>query len=246
MSGSHLSNIKFRLMTIDLLRVAKRNFTYRELSYRTGLPVTVLSRYVKGHVLPSSERAREVLNALERLVGLEEELKRRIKFDEDGYFDNSPIISDPMLLQQGAQYVFSRFSGRRITRVLTAAVDGIPLATMVSGALGIGMVIAKTTKEVGVKDFIEESYVAGDSAMVVTLYIPRNAIKRGDSVLIVDDVIKSGDIQRALIKIVDKCRAEVAGVYALVAIGEEWKDKLNLGDRPLEVILTVKPRKGAA
>lgn len=242
MSETHVSDLKFRLMTIDLLTTAKRNFTYRELSSRTGLPVTVLSRYVKGHVLPSSTRARQIWGTLEKLVGLEEELKRRIKFDEFGYFDNSTIISDPLILQQGAQYVFSRFSGRRITKVLTAAVDGIPLATLVSEALGTELVIAKKTKDVGVSGFVEESYIPGNSAIVVTLYVPRNIIRRGDSVLIVDDVIKTGETHMALANLVSKCRAELTGIYALIAVGDRWRETLgSLGDCPIEVVLTIKP-----
>jgi adenine/guanine phosphoribosyltransferase-like PRPP-binding protein len=241
MSETHLSDLKFRMMTIDLLRTAKKNYTYRELSNRTGLPVTVLSRYVKGHVLPSSSRAKAVWKTLEKLVGLEGELRHRIKFDEHGYFDNSRIISDPALLQQGAQYVFSRFAGRRITKVLTAAVDGIPLTTLVSGALGIDMVIAKKTKEVGIRDYIEESFIPGDSAMVMTLYIPRNIIRRGDSVLIVDDIIKSGETQKALVNLIEKCRAEVAGVYALIAVGDQWQDTLGNTPYHVEVVLTIKP-----
>jgi len=244
-SETHVADLKFRLMTIDLLITAKRHFTYRELSSRTGLPVTVLSRYVKGHVLPSSTRARQIWETLEKLVGLEEELKRRIKFDEFGYFDNSSIISDPLILQQGAQYVFSRFSGRRITKVLTAAVDGIPLATLVSEALGTELVIAKKTKDVGVSGFVEESYIPGNSAIVVTLYIPRNIIRRGDSVLIVDDVIKTGGTHTALANLVSKCRAELTGIYALIAVGDKWRETLgSLGDCPIEVVLNIKPATG--
>lgn len=242
MSETHVGDLKFRLMTIDLLTTAKRNFTYRELSSRTGLPVTVLSRYVKGHVLPSSTRARHIWETLEKLVSLEEELKRRIKFDEFGYFDNSTIISDPLILQQGAQYVFSRFQGKRITKVLTAAVDGIPLATLVSEALGTELIIAKKTKDVGVSGFVEESYIPGNSAIVVTLYIPRNIIRRGDSVLIVDDVIKTGDTHMALANLVGKCRAELTGIYALIAVGNKWRETLSsLGDCPIEVVLSIKP-----
>ena len=119
-------------MTIELLKTAKKHYTYRELANRTKLPVTVLSRYVKGHVLPSSSRARRLWQTLEKIVGLEEELRKRIKFDDHGYFDNTSIISDIALLQQAAQFIFYRFAGRRITKVLTAAVDGIPLATIIS------------------------------------------------------------------------------------------------------------------
>jgi purine operon repressor len=244
LSETHLSDLKYRLMTIDLLRTAKKNYTYRELSGKTDLPVTVLSRYVKGHVLPSSARAKKIWITLEKLVGLEEELRRRIKFDEDGYFDNTSIISDPALLQQGAQYVFLKFAGRRITKVLTAAVDGIPLATIVAEALGVDLAIAKKSKEIGVKDFIEEAFIPGGSDMILSLYIPRGAIKRGDSVLVVDDIIKSGETPTALINLVKKSRAEVAGVYALIAIGDQYKQKVhNTQDYPTEVVLTVKPNK---
>ena len=243
MSESHLNDLKFRLMTIDMLRLAKKSYTYRELSSRTKLPMTVLSRYVKGHVLPGSSRARKIWRTLEKLVGIESELKNRIKFDKNGYFDNTSILSDPFLLQRASQYVFSKFAGRRITKVLTAAVDGIPLATLISNNLGVGLVIAKKTKEVGVRAFIEETFIPDGSAIVMSFYIPRGVIRRGDSVLIVDDVIKSGETESAMINLVYKARGEVAGIYALIAIGDHWKKKLEQAATfPIEVVLTQKPK----
>ena len=244
MSESHLNDLKFRLMTIDLLRMAKKNYTYRELSSLTKLPMTVLSRYVKGHVLPGSSRARGIWRTLESLVGIEKELRRRIKFDEFGYFDNTSIISDTSLLKQASQYVFSKFAGRRITKVLTAAVDGVPLATLICSALGTDLIIAKKTKEIGVREFIEETFIPAGSAMIMSLYIPRGIIRRGDSVLIVDDVIKSGETQRAMINMVHTSKAEVAGIYALIAIGDQWKKRLSEATNfPVEVVLTIRPRK---
>lgn len=242
MSESHLNDLKFRLMTIDMLRLAKKSYTYRELSSRTKLPMTVLSRYVKGHVLPGSSRARKIWQTLDKLVSIERELKSRIKFDKYGYFDNTSILSDPFLLQRASQYVFSKFAGRRITKILTAAVDGIPLATLISNNLGIEFVIAKKTKEVGVRTFIEETFIPEGSAMVMSLYIPRGLIRRGDSVLIVDDIIKSGETQSAMINLVYKARGDVAGIFALIAIGDHWKKKLKqTATFPIEVVLTQKP-----
>lgn len=240
MSETHLADLKFRLMTINLLKTAKKRLTYRELSSKTGLPVTVLSRYVKGHVLPSSSRAKRIWKTLETLSGLEEELRRRIKFDEFGYFDNTLIVFDSSLLQQAVQHAFSRFAGRRITKILTAAVDGVPLATLMSDALGVELMIAKKTKEVGIRDFVEETFVPGSSDMVMSLYIPRGSIKKGDSVLVVDDIIKTGETQRALVNLITKSRADVAGVYVLVAIGDGWKEKLrNISEFPMEVVVSV-------
>jgi adenine phosphoribosyltransferase len=75
----------------------------------------------------------------------------------------------------------------------------------------------------------------------MSLYIPRGIIKRGDSVLIVDDLIKTGETQRVMAKMITKSRAEVAGIYALIAIGDQWKKRLgSITTSPIEVVLTVK------
>ena len=242
--STHAEDLKLRLMTIELLRTAKykRNITYRELSSKTGLPVTVLSRYAKGHVLPNTARAKELWRVLKKLVGLETELRSRIRFDETGYFDNTDIVGDYNILQQAANYALANFAGKRVTKILTAAVDGIPLATMVANALGVNLILAKRNKEVGVKAFLEETYILGkNSGVTVTLFIPKNSIKKRDSVLVADDMIKSGETQEALVHLVKKARAEISGVFSLIAVGDEWKKRLKFSNNaPVEVVTYLK------
>lgn len=244
MSSTHAEDLKLRLMTIELLITAKKQYTYRELSTKTDLPVTVLSRYAKGHVLPNAARAKQLWNILTKLVGLEAELHRIIRFNEHGYFDNTWIVGDFNILKQAAHHALATFAGKRVTKVLTAAVDGIPLATMVANSLGVNLAIAKTNKEVGVPAFLEETYVLRDSGVTVTLYLPKNAIKRRDSVLVVDDMIKTGETQAALINLVHKAKAEISGIYSLIAIGDEWQERIKLPKRySVEVVTKVKPKK---
>jgi adenine/guanine phosphoribosyltransferase-like PRPP-binding protein len=242
--STHAEDLKLRLMTIELLRTAKykKNITYRELSSKTGLPVTVLSRYAKGHVLPNTTRAKQLWRVLNKIVGLETELRSRIKFDDTGYFDNTEIIGDFNILQQAANYALANFAGKRVTKVITAAVDGVPLATMVANSLGVNLIVAKRNKEVGVKAFLEETYILGkDSGVTVTLYIPKDAVKKRDSVLVVDDMIKSGETQEALVTLVRKAKAEISGVFSLIAVGEEWKKRLKFGNNaPVEVVTYLK------
>ena len=240
--STHAEDLKLRLMTIELLRTAKRQHTYRELSAKTGLPVTVLSRYAKGHVLPNVARARQLWKILRKMVGLEVELHRKIMFNSDGYFDNTEIVTDYNILRQAAHHALATFAGKRVTKVLTAAVDGIPLATLVASQLGINLVIAKWNKEVGVSAFLEETYALRDSGVTMTLYIPKSAIKRRDSLLIVDDMIKTGETQNALINLVRKAKAELSGVFTLIAIGEDWYKGLNIPkDCPVEVVTKIIP-----
>lgn len=240
--STHAEELKLRLMTIELLQTAKKRYTYRELSAKTNLPVTVLSRYAKGHVLPNAERARQLWGILKKLVGLSIELRKRIQFNSEGYFNNTWIIGDFNILRQAAHHALATFAGKRVTKILTAAVDGIPLATMVADSLGVNLVIAKWNKEVGVPAFYEETYVLRGSGVTRTLYLPKEALKRRDSVLIVDDMVKSGETQAALINLVRKARAEISGAYYLIAVGDEWKEKLKLPKGcPIEIVTRIKP-----
>jgi adenine/guanine phosphoribosyltransferase-like PRPP-binding protein len=192
--------------------------------------------------LPNTTRAKQLWRVLNKIVGLETELRSRIKFDDTGYFDNTEIIGDFNILQQAANYALANFAGKRVTKVITAAVDGVPLATMVANSLGVNLIVAKRNKEVGVKAFLEETYILGkDSGVTVTLYIPKDAVKKRDSVLVVDDMIKSGETQEALVTLVRKAKAEISGVFSLIAVGDEWKKRLKFGNNaPVEVVTYLK------
>jgi adenine phosphoribosyltransferase len=235
-------------MTIELLNLAKNYYTYRELSQVIGLPDTVLSRYVKGHVLPAMDRALYINKTMQKIMRLEAEIQLRIRFDDSRYFDNTRLISDPLLLERAVQQAVNTFAGTRITKILTPAVDGIPLAILLAHRLGVKLVIAKKTREVGVNEFIEEIYTPDKSAMVLSLYVPRDALRRGDCVLIVDDVLEKGEIQMALARIVQRAKGEVTGIYALVGVNTDWKTKMehalhcpveivhHIGEKPLQTV----------
>jgi len=237
---SRVLDLKYKLMTIELLNLAKQRFTYRELSGMVHLPETVLSRYVKGHVLPTADRAEEINKTLQRFMSLDKELLERIHFDDGGYFDNTAIIGDTLLLERAVQHAVGKFAGKRVTKIMTAAVDGIPLATLLAHRLGVGLLVAKKAREVGVREFIEEIFVPPKTAVVLSLFVPRDAIKKTDCVLIVDDIIDSGETQRAMMKIIQKAKAEVIGIYALISIGSDWKARIeSAGNVPVEVVTPV-------
>lgn len=242
---THVINLQRRMEAVELLKLMKERYTYKELHKLTGLPITVLNRYVKGHVLPSRSRAEELFKLLAERLSLEEEVIRRIKFDDKGYFDNTALISDTLLLRLIAKKVAKSFSERGVTAVLTAAVDGIPIAAHVANMLDAKIVVAKREREVGVKRFIEENYVPSFSGVVMTLYIPQNALSNRDNVIIVDDVIRTGETQKALVSLTEKTGGKLVGVFFLVAIGDAWIKHMKLPeDCKLEILMKLpEPRK---
>jgi len=224
---TRVRELKYRMMITDLLKVASESHTYRELSEFLGLSPPILSRYMRGHVLPSYGRAQGLYEKLMEITNIKDALRKRISFDEDGYFDNTPLVSEITWLKILSNYAMEKFAGRRVTKVLTAAVDGIPVSTLVSNLLDVDLIVAKETKEVGINDFIEETYIPKGSAIRKSLYVPRSAIRRKDSVLIIDDVVRTGETVRAMVDLVKNQRADTAGVYVIVAVGDEWKSYLR-------------------
>lgn len=224
---TRVRELKYRMMITDLLKVASETHTYQELSDILGLSPPILSRYMRGHVLPSYSRAQGLYDKLMEITDIKEELKKRINFDEDGYFDNTPLVTEITWLKIMSNYALEKFAGRRVTKVLTAAVDGIPVSTLVANLLGVDLLIAKNTKEVGINDFVEETYIPKGSAIRQSLYVPKQSIRKRDSILIIDDVVRSGETVKALVDMVVNQRADIAGIYVLVTVGDEWNEYLK-------------------
>lgn len=238
-----MEQVKKKINVIHLLKVVKGRYTYNELSQLTGLPITVLARYVNGNVLPSDERADELYRILTEKIPLEEIISSKLVLDESGYFDSSRVIWDVNLLRLISHKAVIPFMGRKIDKVMTAAVDGIPLASFVAEELDADLVIAKRYKEVGVKDFLEATYVIGSSAVVSSLYIPKNALKKDDNVLIVDDAIRTGETDVALIRLVEKAKANIVGIFILIATGKDWREKLQKRtNAPIYVLTEINPK----
>jgi adenine/guanine phosphoribosyltransferase-like PRPP-binding protein len=227
MAETRVRELKYRMMITDLLKVASETHTYQELSEVLGLSPPILSRYMRGHVLPSYTRAQGLYKKLTELTNIKEALKKRIMFDEEGYFDNTPLTSEITWLKIMSNYAMEKFAGRRVTKVLTAAVDGVPTATLVANLLDIDLIIAKDNKEVGIQEFIEETYIPKGSAMRKSLFVPKSSIRKKDSILIIDDVVRTGETVQALVDMVRNQRADIAGIYVLVTVGEDWKNYLE-------------------
>ena len=226
-----------QLRAVSVLRMLKDTRTYDELAEVTGLPAGDLNRYVNGHVLPGEDRAREIVSDVGR-EALARELEDRVELDGEGYVDNSGVVFDQAFLDLVAPVAADTFGFDRPDVVLTAATDGITLASAMARYFGARCVYAKNSKETAVEEFVEARQRL-QSGIELTYYLPEGAIEAGDTVLVVDDLIRSGDTQRLLLDIADEVGAHVCGVFALIAVGEDGIDRAaELTDAPAGALVT--------
>jgi|YelNatPaOPRAMG01_1025707.scaffolds.fasta_scaffold65770_2 adenine/guanine phosphoribosyltransferase-like PRPP-binding protein len=219
-----------QLYVVDLLRLIKNEYSFNFIAKQTKISASTLNRYASGDIMPNPIRAEKLMSKLLEIFPLDKLLKNKL-VTHDGYIDNSKILSDTVLLRHISRFVIETYSGKRINKVATIAADGIPLAVQVARELSVPIIYAKKNREVGIKKFIEEVVKINEAAIEFELYIPKELLKKGDDILIVDDIIRDGAQQYALFKIIKKARAEVVGIFTLVAIGDRWRDIRDLGDK---------------
>lgn len=226
MAQSKLDSLKFRLSVLEYLAAIKREHSYLELEPVLGMKPSVLSRYVKGRVIPTEERARAILEALARAYPLERVFLESIT-SEAGMVDNSRLVGNTPVLKMAATQAAAIFLERKVDKVLTMASDGIPYATLVADVLGARLAIAKKEREKGVRRFVNSEVPVGDSGFVVSAYLPADILKKGERCLIVDDIVRSGETQQALTLLAKKAGCQIAGYSFLIAISERWRDFLS-------------------
>ncbi|HIP91274.1 MAG TPA: purine phosphoribosyltransferase family protein [Methanothermococcus okinawensis] len=136
--------------------------------------------------------------------------------------DGIPYV-DPPLLREVISSIIKISNIEDVDKIVTAEAMGIPLATTLSLYTDIPYVIMRKRRynlEGEIPVFQRTGYSKGN------LYL--NGIKKGDKVLIVDDVISTGGTMVAMIKALERAGAEIKDIVCVIERGrgrEEVKEK---------------------
>lgn len=238
--GKRLAKVDEQLEAVDSINIARAIYglTFRELSQLLDIPESLLCRYANGDLLPSLETAALIKERLKPMLDLTEVLRRSIVVKE-GFVDLNNVLLNPHVLRLYQRRVKELFSDLPINIVLTAATDGIPLSVMASYALNARLAIAKQYKDLASEEFYEVSYVIDSPPRKVSLYLPKHLLNRGDEVLIVDDIVRTGRTLNALIEMIDRAGARLAGVSVLISMSNSWIDKVRSRGARIDVVLNL-------
>ncbi len=218
-----LEESKLKVLSIDCLKAMKSQKTFRVLSKELSLPAGVLNRYIHGYVLPKADRAEKIISFFTKnyLAKLLDQAKSR----SSKFIVTADLLSQPFLLNVIAFNALKLFqsSPDRVDAVMTAAVDGIPVAEAIANLLGARCIYAKRTQEIAFSDhYISKGTAA--KALAAPFYLPKSLLKRNDNVLIVDDVIRAGTTFEALTSICNQARANIAGIFALFITASAYRE----------------------
>ena len=159
-----------------------------------------------------------------------EELKKRIL--KEAQVGEGDIIRvdmflnhcmDVALLERIGKALAKRFKGERVDKVLTVEASGIAVACFTALALGVPAVYAKKFQTGYIDPDVYAAEVHSFSMeKSYTIRVSRRYLEPDDRVLLVDDILASGQAILGLLEIVSRAGAEAVGVG--VAIEKATKD----------------------
>ena len=140
---------------------------------------------------------------------------------EDLYIAGFVIFGDPELTVACARELLSR--APEYDYIITAEAKGIPLAHEMARQAGDSKyLLARKAPKLYMKDIIEFQVRSITTARQQTLYLDGAdaALMKGKRILIVDDVISTGESLHALEALVEKSGGIIVGRMAILAEGE--------------------------
>ena len=111
--------------------------------------------------------------------------------------DSSKILRNTSLMKLVALDVFSHFEDIDIQQILTAQINGLPVAIPIAHLFDANVTYAKATRDQETENYIEETYKPDASKILQSLYLEKNVFQKNEDILIVDEaaeLIKLEDI----------------------------------------------------
>jgi adenine phosphoribosyltransferase len=230
-SGTKADRLKLRLLARDVLRLLKPVMSYRDLYSLTGLPESVLCRYVKGSILPSFEQAVKILAKITLSIDLNYLLKELVEQEKSPVIDLLRVLKDPYISKLLAIIVMLELVGKEITKIVATAEAVLPIASLLSIEFNAPIILVKRKSYPGIQYY--STTIMKSPKDIESLYIDRDLISKKDKLLVVADVVYTGRTLEAVLQILEKSRAEITDVIAILGLGRLWEERL----KPYNVIV---------
>lgn len=164
------------------------------------------------------------------LSNVKEELVKKIRdikdFPKRGiiFRDITPLLQDKDTLRETVHVIANHYRNKNISFIVSPEARGFILGAAVAYELGVGFIpVRKPDKLPYQVEKVEYTLEYGEDEV----QMHKDAVKKGDKVLVFDDLLATGGTARATCKLVEKLEGEVAGVCFLIELTElKGKNKL--------------------
>lgn len=143
--------------------------------------------------------------------------------------DISPLLENKDVLKDLVKTLVNKISNLKIDKVVGIDARGFILSGIIAEKIGAGMVMARKKGKLPFETVSEEYELEYGKA---SLEIHRDSIKKGENVLLVDDVLATGGTMAAAARLIERVGGKVQGILFLIILdylpGKEKLKNYNL------------------
>ncbi|NJM38126.1 MAG: adenine phosphoribosyltransferase [Akkermansiaceae bacterium] len=129
--------------------------------------------------------------------------------------DITPILADPILFRESISLLCETVSGTKIDKVVGIDARGFIFAAAVADRLGAGFVPVRKKGKLPWKTR-QTAYSLEYGESIVEIH--EDAIRPGESVLLVDDLLATGGTAAAAVQLLDELGAKLVGISVLIEL----------------------------
>lgn len=147
--------------------------------------------------------------------------------------DITPILEDKKLFRLLINELAKPFKKSKIDKIVGIDARGFILASALAYKLNTGLAIVRKKGKLPCKTISKEYALEYGLA---TLEMHKDTIRKGESILIVDDVLATGGTMAATVNMVKKLGGQIAGLLFLIEL-EGLKGRKKLRNRKIESLI---------
>ncbi len=129
--------------------------------------------------------------------------------------DITPVLADAGLFRESISLLCETAAGARIDKVVGIDARGFIFASAVADRLGAGFVPVRKKGKLPWKTR-QTAYSLEYGESIVEVH--EDAVRPGESVLLVDDLLATGGTAAAAVKLLDELGARIAGISVLIEL----------------------------
>jgi adenine phosphoribosyltransferase len=129
--------------------------------------------------------------------------------------DITTLLQDPAAFKETCDMLYDRYQDMEIEKVVAIDARGFIFGAVLAYKLNVGFVPVRKAGKLPYKT-ISESYTLEYGKSIVEMHI--DAIKKGERVLVVDDLIATGGTMSAATKLVEKLEGEIVECVFIVEL----------------------------
>jgi adenine phosphoribosyltransferase len=164
---------------------------------------------------------------VEKKINLKQNIRRIPEFKGVVFWDITTLLKDPECFKETIKQLADHYRSKKIDVIVSNEARGFIIGAPLAYELGVGFVPIRKKGKLPYKclDYTYKTEYSTDC-----IQIHEDAIKKGQNVLIVDDLLATGGTVKANIEMVEKLGGKVAGLGFLIEL-EYLAGRKAVGDK---------------